>query len=288
MSKKYYWLKLKDDFFNQKEIKRLRRIAGGDTYTVIYLKLLLLSLKTEGKIYFDNVGDDFVDELSLEIDEDLDNIKVTLSFLQSKGLLEIVNESEYFMNEIPDMIGSEDKSAKRVRKHRERQKELQSNGKGVTCNDDVTKSNTEIEKDIDIEKDIEKDNIVEDKAPRSKYNFEQHHMKLAELLYKKIQENNPNAKKPNMKSWANTFRLMMERDSRTGEEIQELILWTQQHHFWYQNILSANALRKQYDRLSIQMQDDRKTSKGGLKHAVDKGSYEGNSTKYDFSKRRVM
>ena len=49
-NKKYFWLKLKDNFFNQKEIKKLRRIAGGDTYTIIYLKLQLLSIKKEGVI----------------------------------------------------------------------------------------------------------------------------------------------------------------------------------------------------------------------------------------------
>ena len=42
MAKKYYWLKLKKDFFNSKEMKKLRRIAGGDTYTVIYLKMQLV------------------------------------------------------------------------------------------------------------------------------------------------------------------------------------------------------------------------------------------------------
>ena len=64
MGKRYYWLKLKENFFNQKEIKRLRRLAGGDTFTIIYLKLLLLSLKAEGKIYFDGVGNDFIETLS--------------------------------------------------------------------------------------------------------------------------------------------------------------------------------------------------------------------------------
>ena len=49
MGKRYYWLKLPDDFFRQKPIKKLRRIAGGDTYTIIYLKMLLVSLKNEGK-----------------------------------------------------------------------------------------------------------------------------------------------------------------------------------------------------------------------------------------------
>ena len=38
--KKYYWLKLKEDFFRDKKIKKLRKIAGGDTYTIIYLKYL--------------------------------------------------------------------------------------------------------------------------------------------------------------------------------------------------------------------------------------------------------
>ena len=42
MSKKYYWLRLKNNFFQQKEIKKLRKIAGGDTYTIIYLKLTFL------------------------------------------------------------------------------------------------------------------------------------------------------------------------------------------------------------------------------------------------------
>ena len=44
-SKRYYWLKLKEDFFNDVRMKRLRKISGGETYTIIYLKLLLLSLK---------------------------------------------------------------------------------------------------------------------------------------------------------------------------------------------------------------------------------------------------
>ena len=57
-NKRYYWIKLKEEFFTDKRIKRLRRISGGDTYTIIYLKLLLLSLKDEGKLYLDGVESD--------------------------------------------------------------------------------------------------------------------------------------------------------------------------------------------------------------------------------------
>ena len=48
MGKRYYWLKLPDDFFRQKAIIKLRKIAGGDTYTVIYLKMLLTAIKQDG------------------------------------------------------------------------------------------------------------------------------------------------------------------------------------------------------------------------------------------------
>lgn len=69
MAKKYYWLRLKDDWFNSKVIKKLRKIAGGDTYTIIYLKMQLLSLKNEGKLYYEGVEDSFEEELALDLDE---------------------------------------------------------------------------------------------------------------------------------------------------------------------------------------------------------------------------
>ncbi|WP_193065347.1 DNA replication protein DnaD [Oceanobacillus oncorhynchi] len=101
-------------------------------------------------------------------------------------------------------------------------------------------------------------NEKNNKDIRSKLKFETHHLKLAELLFKKIKENNPNAKKPNLESWADTFRKIMEIDKKSGKEIQDLILWSQQHHFWYKNILSADKLRKQFDRLQLEMKDEQK------------------------------
>ena len=46
---RYYWLKLNKDFFKSKRIKKLRKLAGGDTYTIIYLKMQLLAI-SENKI----------------------------------------------------------------------------------------------------------------------------------------------------------------------------------------------------------------------------------------------
>lgn len=89
---------------------------------------------------------------------------------------------------------------------------------------------------------------------RSKLKFETHHLRLAELLYKQIQSNLPNFKEPNLEMWANEFRLIMERDKREGEEIQDLIIKSQSDDFWKKNILSPSKLRKQYDRLVIEFE----------------------------------
>ena len=147
--KRYYWLKLKDDFFNQKEIKRLRKIAGGDTYTIIYLKMLLVSLKNEGKIYFDGIEEDFASEIALELDEDEENVKVTLAYLRSKGLVEMDSEDEMTMQNMASLIGSETESAVRMRRSRSRKASL-SDGP-VTRQLQSGYTEKEIEKEIDIE-----------------------------------------------------------------------------------------------------------------------------------------
>lgn len=95
--KKYYWLKMTDQFFEDKAIKKLRKIAGGDTYTIIYLKMLLTAIKQGNKMYFEGIEDDFMEELALELDEDTDNVKVTVSYLKSKGLIEVLGADEILL-----------------------------------------------------------------------------------------------------------------------------------------------------------------------------------------------
>ena len=75
MARRYYWLKLRDTFFEEPKIKKLRRIAGGDTFTIIYLKMLLLSINNGGMLIHEGIEEDFSDELSLVMDEDAENVK---------------------------------------------------------------------------------------------------------------------------------------------------------------------------------------------------------------------
>lgn len=120
--KRYYWLKLVEDYFNSPKIKKLRKIAGGDTYTIIYLKMQLLSISTNGIISFEGIEQSFDEELALKLDEDLDNVKVTLAYLQSQGLIEN-NSNDFLLPEACKNIGSESESAERVRLFREREKQ---------------------------------------------------------------------------------------------------------------------------------------------------------------------
>lgn len=134
--KKYYWLKLKEDFFSNKEIKKLRKIAGGDTYTIIYLKIQLLSLKNNGVIIFDGIEDSIDKEIALVLDEEIENVRITMTYLNMHNLIEQISDYQYLLPKVVECTGSEGSSAERVRRHREN-KLLLGNGivtANVTCN----------------------------------------------------------------------------------------------------------------------------------------------------------
>ncbi len=140
--RRFYWLKLREDFFRQKDIKKLRQIAGGDTYTIIYLKMLLRSLKNDGRLYYEGVEDDFPGELALDIDESIENVTVTVSFLISRGILVQNSAEEYEVVTAADMTGSETASASRKRRSRAGQ----SHALPGQSHSLVTDGHTEIEK----------------------------------------------------------------------------------------------------------------------------------------------
>ena len=158
--KKYYWLKLKEDFFEEKQIKYLRKLPDGDKLVIAYLKMQLKSLKTEGFIKYDSILPSNIEELSMILDEDINIVTLLIKALQQVGAIEILDDGSFYMIAMQDLIGKEGASAERVRKFRERQK--QNEIKMLPCNTNVTNCNTEIEKEkeIEIELDIEKDKKI--------------------------------------------------------------------------------------------------------------------------------
>ncbi|HFX3831123.1 hypothetical protein EGW37_11490 [Enterococcus faecium] len=75
--------------------------------------------------------------------------------------------------------------------------------------------------------------------------------KLAILLLKLIRKNQ-NIKEPDLNKWANTIRLTIESDKRTGREVQDMIVWATSNDFWSGVILSPTSLRKHFDKMAIQ------------------------------------
>ncbi|AWF95356.1 phage replisome organizer N-terminal domain-containing protein [Weissella cibaria] len=154
--KRYFWLKLQQDFFGRKEIKMLRRIAGGDTYTVIYLKMLLKSLQTDGKLYYEGISNDFIEEIALDIDEDYENVSVTVNYLRSKGLLIDSGVDEVELTSVKSLVGSESSGAERKRRQRERERTLiETKRDNVTGQSRLGHVEIELEKEIDIEQEQE-------------------------------------------------------------------------------------------------------------------------------------
>lgn len=185
--KTFYFLKLEKDFFDKKEIKLLRKIAGGDTYTIIYLKMLLMSLSDSGFFYFENIGNNIAEEVAISIEEDIENVSVTLSYLQKKGLLEIVETDKYYLNSMPEMVGQITSNALRQRRFQAKKKQ-----QALENNAPITQHNVEKELDKELDKELEKE---QEKDIRSTYKmFEDEYGRLlsssqSETVLKLLEEN---------------------------------------------------------------------------------------------------
>lgn len=165
-NKRFYWIKLNTNFFIQREVKSIRRTENGLLYIVIYLKLLLLSANTGGILKFENTEDNLIEELSIEIDEEPEDVKNAIEVLQKKNLITISSNEEFFLNKAPDMVGSETASTIRSRESRQRKKERESQSKNnlLQCNNTQQNCNTEIDIDKEIEIDKRDKRLDDDKA----------------------------------------------------------------------------------------------------------------------------
>ena len=160
--KRYYWLKFREDFFDSKRIKKLRKMAGGDTYLVIYLKMQLKALRTDGVLQYTGIEESVADEIALDIDEEPENVKVVLAYLMANDLCECSDNINYFLPYVARNTGSETAGTQRWRDWKNK-KVLESNTTPTLCQH-FANAEKEIEKDIELEK--EKDNYLDDEDDR--------------------------------------------------------------------------------------------------------------------------
>lgn len=117
MNKTYFWLKLEQDFFTSKEIKKMRRLPDGEKFILVYLRLMLASVSSGGVLTYDGIEDDFAAEMALALDEDEDCVRAVLDFLLERGMM-TADGDEYQLRDVSEMLGKEGADASRMRKSR--------------------------------------------------------------------------------------------------------------------------------------------------------------------------
>lgn len=268
--KRYYWLKLNENFFERDEMKVLENMPNGKDYIIFYLKLLLKSISAEGMLIFREVIPFTPEMLSSITNTSVDTVRVATDLFIKLGLMELWDDGTLFMTETINMIGSETDSAKRMRKLREREKKkelLPSH-----CDESVRKSDTEIdiEKDIDIDIDKEKEELQQssnDDNSTPDYGFDEHsvEIQLARFMISEMLKVKPDSKIPsdnvkNLQGWAQHIDYMIRLDGRHPKSIATLFRWAQQDSFWCANIRSPKKLREKWDALELQMQRNTKSN----------------------------
>lgn len=190
-SKRYYWLKLPEDFYDDDTIQWIEDQENGSAYVNFYLKLLLKSLSDDGRL-IRYVGQRLmpydVKSLARLTNTEQDTVRVALELFVNIGLVERLETGELYMSQIDEMIGKETEAARRKRKHRARnkltgeKKELpsgtlsqkigtmsQNNG---TMSQRCPTDNRDKIIDKELEKEIRDDNDVEDLSEEERKTIE--------------------------------------------------------------------------------------------------------------------
>ena len=171
MSKKFYWLKIQEHFFDSDEMIYFDSIENGDKYIVIWMKILLKCLKDKddeeyGFLRFNDKLPYNDELLSKVLRCDLDNLRVAMKYFQDLGMVQIMDDKTIYIESVQKMIGKESDSAERMRLHRAKKKALGEDKKeklemshsDVPCV--ISDPNKEVEVKVNKEIDIEKEQKV--------------------------------------------------------------------------------------------------------------------------------
>ena len=183
---KFYWLQLKEDFFEEDAIEWLESQDNGEAYALFYLKLCLKSLKSNGLLY-KKVGDMLMPYdakmLARLTHTKIDTVKAAMVYLQQAGLIKFLENGEIYIAQVEKMIGSQSISAFKKQQQRmlraEKQKALpaKSTTKGIEWTNggqkvDKCPPDIEIEKEKELDKEIEKEKEIETEKEKPADSYE--------------------------------------------------------------------------------------------------------------------
>ena len=159
-SKKFYWLKLKRDFFKRHDIRIVEDMPNGKDYILFYLKMLVESVDHEGKLRFSDTIPYNEQMLATITNTNIDVVREAMKIFTSLEMIEVIDDGTIFMNETMRMIGSavDNDNANRQRRFREKKKQeslpaVTKSNAGITP--DVTKDNESKSIEIEKEKELE-------------------------------------------------------------------------------------------------------------------------------------
>lgn len=177
---KFYWLQLKEDFFEDDAIQWLEeQEPNGKDYAYFYLKLCLKSLKSNG-VLIRKVGNILIPYDNRKLAEltkmDFDTVTVAMELLKQIGLVTILENGEIYIEQLENMIGSQSKSALKKQQQRQLKQQILLEG-GQMSAKCPPKIDIEIEKEIDIEIDIDKEKEIN----KEKENLEENVFEIFDL-----------------------------------------------------------------------------------------------------------
>ena len=150
--KKYYWLKLKRDFFKRHDIRIIEAMPNGKDYILFYLKLLVESVDHEGSLRFSDAIPYNEEMLSVVTNTNVDIVRSAMKLFAELNMVDVLDEGTIYMNEVQRMIGSETKWAEKKRQYRLKEDNVLA--LSAPCPVDVRQ---EIETDIELDKEIDKE-----------------------------------------------------------------------------------------------------------------------------------
>lgn len=213
-NKKYYYLRLKDNFFDSDELKILESMKDGYLYSNILLKLYLRSLKNDGKLVVNERIPYSADMLASVTGHQVGTIKQALSVFKDLGLIDVLDNGAIYMLDIQNFIGKGSSEADRKREYRQRietdRTNVQTNLRQIS-DKSTPEIEIELEKDIEIEKEIDssaKSTTTKRKrfekptlSQITQYCLERNNNVNAEQFYDYYESNGWKVGKNSMKDW---------------------------------------------------------------------------------------
>ena len=147
--KKYYWLRLERNFFKRHDIRIIENMENGKEYVLFYMKLLLESIDHEGNLRFNDLIPYNDSMLATITNTNVDIVRSAIKLFENLDMLEILDDQTIFITDTQKMLG-EAKSSSRVKKFREKQKQLAIETVG-NVTETLHETELELEKEIEIE-----------------------------------------------------------------------------------------------------------------------------------------